>query len=434
MATATRSSSKPPIPAAVRRNTVLLTVIQALFSGAFQSVMVIAALGIFFFTRSPTLGGLASAVAIGGRVLVAYGAGRLMDRVGRKTVLYMGIAVSCTAIGLMAYALLNLSVLLFWAGIFAFGTGAGVMNLLRVPVTDMYPPSRRGEGMGYLLTGSVVGTFMAPVLSAAAPYLDFADIGPYVVILLISIPIMVSGVVFVRLISPDTREILGRLKEYYPQEGGAPSPQGAGQQAPSGSGSMASRSMIGAFVTSAFSWGGMVMGMSLVSIILQGYGFSLTLINIAVSLHVFGMFGLSIPMGWMADRYGRKLVIALGGVILALGAFLMPLTSDYIMITFGVFLIGLGWSATNVASTALICDLTPVPKRGGVLGANDVVTGVTSVALPAAGGAILTAFGFVAFGVTGILVALPVVLGVLPIKETVQRGLQAPSKRDGAGR
>ncbi len=163
------------------------------------------------------------------------------------------------------------------------------------------------------------------------------------------------------------------------------------------------------------------MGMSLVSIILQEYGVSLTLINVSVSLHVFGMFGLSIPMGWMADRYGRKFVIALGGVILAIGAFLMPITAEYWVITVGVFLIGLGWSATNVASTALICDLTPGPKRGGILGANDVVTGVTSVAFPTLGGAILSVFGFVTFGVAGILVALPVVLGVLPIRETVSK-------------
>jgi MFS family permease len=419
---------KSQIPAVIKRNTVLLTIVQALFAGVFQSAMVIAALGIFYFTHSATLGGLASAVAIGGRVLVAYGAGRLMDRVGRKVVLYAGIAVSCSAITLMAYALYSYSVWLFWAGIFLFGTGGGVMNMLRVPVTDMYPASRRGEGMGYLLTGSVVGTFMAPVLSAVAPYLEFVGLGTYVIILLITVPIMISGAVFVKLISPDTKEILSNLKEYYPQESPGVVNAGVGPKGAPLQGAAVSGSIIGAFITSAFSWGGMVMGMSLVSIILQMYGTSLTLINIAVSLHVFGMFGLSIPMGWLADRYGRKVVIALGGFILGAGAFLMPLTSDYAIITLGVFLIGLGWSATNVASTVLICDLTPGPKRGSMLGANDVVTGVTSVALPTLGGAILSSFGFVAFGIAGIAVALPVVLGVLPIKETMP---QAGREDDG---
>ncbi|HRU82085.1 MAG TPA: hypothetical protein P5168_05990, partial [Candidatus Methanomethylicus sp.] len=102
-----------PIPAIVKRNTTMLTISQALFSGVFQSTMVIAALAVFAFTKSPALGSLASAVAIGGRVLVAYGAGRLMDSLGRKTVLYIGIAITCSALLTMCYALMWSSLELF---------------------------------------------------------------------------------------------------------------------------------------------------------------------------------------------------------------------------------------------------------------------------------------------------------------------------------
>jgi MFS family permease len=130
---------------------------------------VIAALSIFFFTKSPALGALASSVVIGGRVLVAYGAGRLMDRIGRKTVLYAGIIIVCLALVVMSSALYLTSIWQFWIGIFVFGIGAGIMNMLRVPVTDMYPASRRGEGMGFMLTGSIMGTIMPPALSALAP-------------------------------------------------------------------------------------------------------------------------------------------------------------------------------------------------------------------------------------------------------------------------
>jgi len=408
-----------PIPAIVTRNTTMLTISQALFSGVFQSTMVIAALAVFAFTKAPALGSLASAVAIGGRVLVAYGAGRLMDSLGRKTVLYIGIAITCSALLMMCYALTWSSLELFWAGIFVFGSGAGVMNLLRVPVTDMYPARRRGEGMGYLLTGSVVGTFMAPLLSAAAPYMEFTGLGTYVTILLASLPLMIVAALFVWLVRPDTREILRNIGSYYPGEGGVGIQAGGACPSPSAHPSAGFRStpIAAAFIASAFAWGGMVMGMSMVSILLKQYGVDLALINVSVSIHVFGMFGLSIPFGWLADRYGRKPVTVLGGLVLGAGAFLMPLTQSYLIITLGVFLIGLGWSATNVATTALLCDLTPGRMRGSVLGANDVVTGVTSVGLPAIGGSILSAFGGVAFGVAGVAVALPVVLSMLLIKK-----------------
>lgn len=418
MGFASRSGGMP-IPAIVKRNTTMLTISQALFSGVFQSTMVIAALAVFAFTKSPALGSLASAVAIGGRVLVAYGAGRLMDSLGRKTVLYIGIAATCSALLIMCYALMWSSLELFWAGIFVFGSGAGVMNLLRVPVTDMYPARRRGEGMGYLLTGSVVGTFMAPLLSAAAPYMEFVGLGSYVIILLVSLPLMVVSALFVWLVRPDTKEILRNIESYYPGEAVVGTQAGGACPSPSAHPSAGFRSapIVAAFIASAFSWGGMVMGMSMVSILLKQYGVDLALINVSVSIHVFGMFGLSIPFGWLADRYGRKPVTALGGFILGAGAFLMPLTQSYLIITLGVFLIGLGWSATNVATTALLCDLTPGRMRGSILGANDVVTGVTSVGLPAIGGAILSAFGGVAFGVAGVAVALPVVLSMLLIKK-----------------
>lgn len=98
----------------------------------------------------------------------------------------------------------------------------------------------------------------------------------------------------------------------------------------------------------------------------------------------------------------------------------MPITREYLIVTFGVFLIGLGWSATNVASTALICDVTPGPKRGSIMGANDVANGLASLTLPSVGGAILSSLGFFAFGVTGLLVALPIVLSVLPIREAAR--------------
>lgn len=409
-------AAKTPIPSIIKRNTILISITQALFSGVFQSIVVIAALSIFFFTMSPALGALASSVVIGGRVIVAYGAGRLMDRIGRKTVLYVGIFIICVALAVMTTALYLASIWQFWIGIFVFGVGAGIMNLLRVPITDMYPASRRGEGMGYMLTGSIMGTIMPPALSALVPYLGFTSLGAYETIMLLSIPLIASGAIFVNLIKPDTREILHNLKSYYPQEAAPASPVNCNPGSPPIRSSQRI-TLLSAFIASSFGWGGMVMGMSIVSIMLQQFGVALILINLAVSIHVIGMYGLSIPWGWLTDRRGRRLAIALGGIILGAGAFLMPITREYLIVTFGVFLIGLGWSAINVASTALICDVTPAPKRGSIMGANDVVNGLASMTFPPLGGVILSSLGFFAFGVAGLVIALPIVLSVLPIRE-----------------
>ncbi|MDQ1280191.1 MAG: hypothetical protein QG670_1454 [Thermoproteota archaeon] len=413
MAKNTRSAAKIPIPAVIKRNTILLAATQALFQGAIQSVVVIAPLSIFYFTQSTVLGALAFSVVIGGRTLVAYSAGRFMDSVGRKKVLYAGIFVSCSALIVMTFALYIFSIWFFWIGVFIFSIGAGVMNMLRVPVTDMYPTSRLGEGMGYMLTGSIIGALIPTVLSSLASFFAFTSLNAYEIMLLFSVPMMAIGILLVKLISPDTREILRNLKSYYPQDVNVATYIDGKQDLTSVQVTSRSRSVIAAFIASSFGWGGMVMSKSIISIMLQQLGVELTLINLALSIHVFGMFGPSIPWGWLTDRWGRRIVIALGGVILGTGAFFMPITRDYRIVTFGFFLIGLGWSATNVASTALLCDLTTEQRRGSMLGANDVANGLASLTFPTVGGIVLSSFGLFAFGMVGMLAALPIVLSMI---------------------
>ena len=48
-------------------------------------------------------------------------------------------------------------------GLLVYGLGVGVTNQNRIAVADMFPFSRRGEGLGYVLTASVVGAISAPL-------------------------------------------------------------------------------------------------------------------------------------------------------------------------------------------------------------------------------------------------------------------------------
>lgn len=407
---------KVRIPSIIRRNTLFISINQALFSAVMQSMVVIAGLGVFLVTGSAALAAFAASIVIGGRVLIVYSAGKLMDRVGRKRVLYLGAILALGALGVMVLGLSYMSNILMWTGIFIFGIASGIVGLNRVAVMDMYPLSRRGEGMGYYLTGSVVGSVLAVALTAIAAALAFTGTLQYIFVILLCMIVLAVATLFIWLVKPDTRQIGQNLNEYYP-EFTAPVAPCVGEKATAPARYMQSVPMRTAFIASTFAWGTMVMDMSLVSVILKQYGFELTLISIAVTIHIFGMFGLSIPLGRLADRWGRKPVIALGGIILAIGAALMPLTKDYLVITFGVFLVGLGWSGANVGTTALICDLTPIVSRGKVLGTNDLVTGAASIAIPLIGGAILSSLGYVVFGVVGLAFSIPVLLIVI-VRET----------------
>jgi MFS family permease len=132
------------------------------------------------------------------------------------------------------------------------------------------------------------------------------------------------------------------------------------------------------------------------------------MISVAVSVHVVGMFGLSLPLGRLTDRIGRRNVLLGGLVVNALGALLVPLTPDYWVASLGLVLVGLGWSGVNVAVTALIADTVPAAERGRAIGVVDSFAGLASIVFPLAGGPVAEVGGF------GPLAALAVMLVLGP--------------------
>src|SRR3712207_795508 len=111
--------------------------------------------------------------------------------------------------------------------------------------------------------------------------------------------------------------------------------------------------------------------MALTSVSLAHHGHEFSAISVSVAIHVVGMFGLSLPLGRLCDRFGRRPVLVGGLAVLAAGAILVPSSSGYWLATFGTFLVGVGWSAAGVAASALLADTTEPALRGRVIGVND---------------------------------------------------------------
>ena len=107
-------------------------------------------------------------------------------------------------------------------------------------------------------------------------------------------------------------------------------------------------------------------------------GAELRLIGLVISVHVFGMYAFSPVMGWLVDRVGGRLVV-IGGAATLLAASLVSSRapegwSDGLVL--GLFLLGLGWSATLVAGSTLLTSAVAQHERPGVQGASDLVMGL----------------------------------------------------------
>ena len=130
------------------------------------------------------------------------------------------------------------------------------------------------------------------------------------------------------------------------------------------------------------------------------------------------MWGLSQPItGMLADRYGSGRMIAIGGVLYALGVFLMSQTSTPLGLTLTAgFLVGIGLSSTSFAVVlSAVGRVVPPERRGLAFGLVSALGAIGQLAMVPLGQAFLSQYGWVtAFMLLGIVAALiiPLAAGV----------------------
>ena len=261
------------------------------------------AITILVLTESALLTGIAVSTTQLSRLAVSYPLGKIADAFGRRPAMLVGLLLGMSGAPIISVAVLWSSLPLFLFGVFVFGLGVGATNQLRVAVTDMFPSSRRGEALGYLLTGNLLGTVMGPILISTSEAIS----GPLGVDKLampwLLVPFLILPSVFIVLaIRPDPKEIAANLGDYWP---GEKSPV-RGTMKMSFSEYLQSGPRLVASVCYAPAQGVMIMLMATTPLVLREHGHSLTLVSIAITLHVLGMFAFSIPLGRLVDRLGRR--------------------------------------------------------------------------------------------------------------------------------
>ncbi len=416
---ATGGSSQLTIPRVVKLNTMLISLVQAASGAGLQLIPTLGALMIVRLLGSATWVGLAGSILGVSRLVIAYPVGALTDARGRKPGLYVGLILSMAGSVLAGLSMLFSSLLLFVIGIFVFGLGAGAVQQLRVAAADMYPPRRRAEGLGYVLTGSLAGAFGSTALvSVAKEAGDGLSVDPLMLSWLLVPVLLLPCLYLVYRVRPDPLEIARTLQRYYP---GLVEPLSENPEGVTGTGFwvfVRHYPKLVAFASNFAAQGNMVMIMAITALVLDHHGHGLSSISLSVSIHVLGMFGLSLPLGKVADVIGRKPVLLAGAVISGGGSLLVALTSEYGIITAGAFLVGVGWSFINVASTAVLSDTTNAGERGRAIGASDAFGGVSNIMMPLAVGPIAEGLGMAAVGLTGaLLMAMPFLM-LLWLNET----------------
>jgi MFS family permease len=348
-------------------------------------------------TGSGALAGIGGSALGLTRVLASYPSGRLADAYGRKSILIIALLLTLLgAIGLGSSLVVH-SFPLFLAALLLFGCGNGAsQQQRRLSAADMYPPQLRARGLGFVLTGSLIGALGGPLLIGAAGALSLTRGIDQVAMSWFLVPfVLLPSLGLILLIRPDPRDIALALQDFYPDYRRA-----ADDQTPSSfSGNVTlwtflrSYPQLVAFVCMFVLYANMSMMMALAPMTMTADGMALSAISLTVAIHVLGMYAFSLPLGKLADTVGRRRVLFLGLGISTAGTVLVALTAFFPLIVLGLLLIGLGWSGGNVSTAALVADTTPPELRGRAMGANSTFSAAGSVLAPLIGGLLLQRLG-----------------------------------------
>jgi MFS family permease len=394
------------IPPLIKRNTTLFALSQSFMGASTQLGYGLGPLMVVTLTGSASLAGLTVALFGFSRFLVAYPVGKITDTYGRKPGIQLGLGLSLVGTIIVGVAMLLHGIAALVVGILIFGMGFNAAQQMRVAAADMFPPRLRAMALGFVATGSLIGLVISPVLMWISEIIaSHTGLEPIALPWLMVPTLILVGMILVTFVRPDPKEIGMNLERYYPDYTPQPKPHAAQRSEFSARTLWRHTPTRLAIISNCAGYGNMSIVMVLTSLVLAHHGHSLTAIAFSHMFHSAGMYAFSIPLGRLADRYGREQVMYPGVATTVIGAIFVTFGAEYWSVTLGTFLVGIGWSAANVASTALIADLSETEHRGRAIGVSDSGAAVMTVIAAAVTGPLVECTSLPAAGAAAALVA-----------------------------
>lgn len=357
----------------------------------------------FELSGSAALAGLAASASAFGAGVAAAAIGA-SSRHGRRPGLVSGYLVGLTGASVAVAAAVIGSFPLMVVATFLFGSSNASNLQARYAVTDLATPGRRGSDLSIVVWATTIGAVLGPNLTgpgvAAAGLLGVPDLaGPY---LLSAAGFGAAALLLLIGLRPDPL-LLARRIERADVEGSDADPTGDEVVPRPRTGLAAAFAVVAAepsaraaAATIASAHAVMVGVMVMTPVHMGDHGASVRIIGITISLHIFGMYALSPVFGRLTDRLGARAVLGLGfGQLLAAVAFAALSTphggAGFLL---GLLLLGTGWSAALIASSALLTSSLPIESRAPAQGLSDLGMNVAGGSAGALSGVLMTLLGF----------------------------------------
>lgn len=385
-------SQKIPNDLAVlqRRTVRVLALGQALGGFGLGSTLSVGALLAVELSGSPAWSGAAATLSTLGAAAAAIPLANIAYQRGRRIALAGGAFLAILGAIMMIIATYLRSFPAEIIGLFLLGAGSAVSLQARFAAADIPTGKPKGKDLSLVVWATTLGAVIGPNLIAPGetlgtflgmPHLS----GPFLFTILAQI---LSTTVFWLGLRPDPL-IVARDLAGLPAKRKNPKLSAALQI-------VRAKPLAGfSVLTIALSHMVMVSVMAMTPAHLSGEGHSLAEVGLTISIHIAGMYAFAPIFGNLSDRIGPKPTIVVGQLI-----FLVSLgfsgfgQKDFYAVMFGLFLLGLGWSASTVAASALLSETLDTENRSKVQGFSDSLMSLSGAFGGAVAGSILALYTF----------------------------------------
>jgi MFS family permease len=397
------SSTIPDIGALQRRTVGVLVAGQILGGLGFGATLSMGALLFADVAGNDLLSGMASTMSTLGAAIAAVPLARIAAARGRRISLSTGAGIAAVGAVLTVVAAASRALPLLFVGIALIGMGNAANLQARFAATDLATPQHRGRDLSIVVWTTTIGAVIGPNLLQPGEELGRmiglpAFTGPF----LLTITTQVAAVVlYLTALRPDPLRTAAAIRAGTIADAGAPAAADAG---------LPRRFYVTAVLAVALSHAVMVSVMAMTPVHLTEHGATLTVVGITISLHVLGMYALSPVFGLLADRLGRPATILVGQALLAAGLVVnATLGESHAGVAVGLTLVGLGWSASTIAGSALVTESTPSALRARNQGRNDLIMSLSGAVGGALAGPVLAAIAYEGLSaIAGVLVVVAV--------------------------
>jgi len=383
----------------------VLTAGQVLSGFGLGSTLSIGSLLAAHLSGSPAWAGSAATFSTLGAATWAIPLARLAFKRGRRVSLATGAAIAITGASLVITAAAVQVFPLLLVALFLLGAGSAVGLQARFAATDLPSNRSTGRDLSVVVWATTFGAVIGPNMFGPGEIVGHAlglpmMTGPF--LFTIASQIAATSVFWFGL-RPDPLLVAKQLN----------AAKIKGKTSFATAIATLKKYPMAAFAISAIALSHMVMVsvMSMTPIHMKGMGYDLVVVGFTISLHIAGMYAFSPIFGWLSDKLGRVQTVILGQSIyvaaLAIAGFGQ---NDRTMVTIGLFLLGLGWSASTVGGAALLTATLPVEEKTNVQGLSDSLMNLSGAFGGAVSGSIVAAFMFIGINMADLIPVFLIVI------------------------